>query len=243
MSTNQNKYNYIANELRGRIFDSVYSLDQPIPDEMALAREFDCSRMTMKKALEVLVLEGLIYRKRGHGTFIIKSALELDKLNVLSRETTGLTKTAKGKKVTSKIIKFDVGFPKDEVLEHLNINRETPVYHIIRLRCINNEPYVIEETYMPTTIIKGITEKILYGSIYSYVQEELGYTITNSHKRIRADKSNELDQEYLNCKTDDPVLEVEHVGFFNDGTPFEYSFARHRYDKFVFTAINIKRNK
>lgn len=241
MRKNQNKYNHIANEMRDRIYDHVYSLDEPIPDEMTLAKEFECSRMTMKKALEVLVHEGILYRKRGHGTFIIKSALQLDKLNVRNRETNGLTKIANGKKVTSKIIKFDVEFPSDEVLEHLNILKETPVYHIIRLRYIDEEPYVIEETYMPTTIIQGITEEILFGSIYEYIQEALGYTIASSHKTIRADKPNPLDQEYLQCEKEDPVLEVEQVVYLNTGAAFEYSFSRHRYDKFVFTSVNFAR--
>lgn len=70
------KYEYISNEMRRRIQEEYYPIDQPIPDELSLAKEFSCGRMTMKRALDILVSEGMLYRKRGHGTFIVKSSIQ-----------------------------------------------------------------------------------------------------------------------------------------------------------------------
>ena len=239
---NQNKYNHIANEIRHRIFSGEYPLNQSIPDEMTLAAEFECSRMTMKKALEVLVLEGLLYRKRGHGTFIIKSALKKDKFNIHADEVDGLTAQSPGKLVTSKILKFDVTFPDEETQEWLNIPKETPVYHIHRVRYVDGDPYVIEETYMPTTIVTGITEEILNHSVYAYLKNELQLTLASAHKEVRAAKSEAIDYEYLNYSQEDPVLIVTRVAYLNNGSPFEYSIARHHYEKFVFKVVNISRS-
>uniref|UniRef100_UPI0030C88A4E GntR family transcriptional regulator n=1 Tax=Enterococcus faecium TaxID=1352 RepID=UPI0030C88A4E len=77
-----NKYESIYLEIRKRILEGYYVLDQKIPDEISLAREFNCSRMTMKRALDILVREGLLYRKRGHGTFIVQSAIQNGRVNV-----------------------------------------------------------------------------------------------------------------------------------------------------------------
>lgn len=235
------KYEKISSEMRKRIKEHYYPIDQPIPDEISLSKEFECSRMTMKRALDILVMEGLLYRKRGHGTFIVQSAFSNGRVNVDGTQVQGLTGLLKNKKVTSKVIQFDVQFPSDKVAEHLAIDRETPVYYLIRLRLVDGEPYVIEKTYMPTTLIKGITDEVLHGSIYSYITETLGLTIAGSHRKIRAAKSDKLDQSYLECLAEDPILEVEHVGFLNNGVPFEYSFARHRYDMFEVTTINMYR--
>ncbi|MDF1508520.1 GntR family transcriptional regulator [Robertmurraya sp. DFI.2.37] len=232
------KYETISSVMRERIKNQFYPIDQPIPDEITLAKEFQCSRMTMKRALDILVKEGLLYRKRGHGTFIIQSAISQNVVNVGTNEILGLSRLLKGKKVTSEVIKFDVQFPTQEVAEHLAIDVKTPVYFLIRLRLVDDEPYVMERTYMPTILIPGITDDILHGSIYSYIRETLGLTIAGSHRKIRACKSEELDHQYLACLPDDPILEVEHVGFLNNGVPFEYSFSRHRYDKFEVTTIN-----
>ena len=66
------KYKEISDEIKLRIENGVYSdQNNQIPDEISLCNEFNCSRMTMKKALDLLVLDGIIYRKRGHGTFIM----------------------------------------------------------------------------------------------------------------------------------------------------------------------------
>jgi GntR family transcriptional regulator len=234
-----NKYESISSEVRHRIKNREYPIDQPIPDEISLAKEFGCSRMTMKRALDLLVVEGLLYRKRGHGTFIVQSAINKSKVNVATNQSLlGLSNLLKEKSVTSKVIKFEVQFPTEEVAMHLAIDEKTPVYYLIRLRLVDGEPYVMEKTYMPTTLIPGIKDEVLYGSVYKYIQEDLGLTIAGSHRIIRACKSDQLDQEHLECLPDDPILEVEHVGFLNNGVPFEYSFSRHRYDKFEVTTVN-----
>ena len=235
------KYESIANEMRRRIKEGYYPIDQPIPDELSLAEEFGSSRMTMRKALDLLVSEGLLFRKRGHGTFIIQM-YKNQSLNVISDESLGLSNLVKGKPVSSEIIQFTIEFPSEEVAGHLAIGKQEPVYHIIRLRMVDHEPYVMEETYMPSNLIPGITEDILHASIYNYIQQDLELKIGGAHRTIMADKSNELDQTYLECKKEDPILQVVQVGFLNNGVPFEYSFSRHRYDKFVFTSVSV-RNK
>ncbi|MFB5763642.1 GntR family transcriptional regulator [Paenibacillus medicaginis] len=232
-----NKYERIAREVKERIMNKTYSSDQPIPDEISLASEFQVSRMTMKKALDTLVSEGLLIRKRGHGTFIVKSAYN-SPVNVVVNEMLGLTNLLRGKEIKNKIIAFDVQFPTEEAASHLFIDPKSPVYHMIRLRIVEGEPYVMEKTYMPVNLISGLTEEVLYGSIYKHIKEELGLNIVGSHRTIRASKATKMDQEHLICAADDPILEIEQVGFLDTGIPFEYSFSRHRYDKFVFTTVN-----
>ncbi|MFM9278136.1 GntR family transcriptional regulator [Paenibacillus jiagnxiensis] len=232
-----NKYERIAREVKERIMNKTYSSDEPIPDEISLANEFQVSRMTMKKALDTLVGEGLLIRKRGHGTFIVKSAYN-SPVNVVVNEMLGLTNLLRGKEIKNKIIAFDVQFPSEEVASQLFIDPKSPVYHMIRLRIVEGEPYVMEKTYMPVNLISGLTEKVLHGSVYKHIKEELGLNIVGSHRTIRASKSTKMDQEHLICAADDPILEIEQVGFLDTGIPFEYSFSRHRYDKFVFTTMN-----
>ncbi|WP_042463452.1 GntR family transcriptional regulator [Neobacillus dielmonensis] len=236
------KYEAISSEIRNRIRDGVYPIDQPIPDEISLSKEFGCSRMTMKRALDILGTEGLLYRKRGHGTFIVQSAIQNNRVNVVGTESLGLTRLLKNHIITSQVISFDIQFPSEEVAAHLAIDMKSPVYYLIRLRIVDGEPYVMEKTYMPALLIPGIDDEVLNGSIYQYITEKLGLTLAGSHRKIRACKSDELDQQYLACLPDDPILEVEHVGFLNNGVPFEYSFSRHRYDKFEVTTVNMIRN-
>ncbi|TVW92757.1 GntR family transcriptional regulator, partial [Streptococcus pneumoniae] len=59
-----------------------YTMNEQLPDEMTLAKQFACSRMTIKKALDLLVSEGLIFRKRGQGTFVLSRGSSKRKLIV-----------------------------------------------------------------------------------------------------------------------------------------------------------------
>lgn len=240
MSTKKKpKYEIIADEIRKRIIEHAYPLEHALPDEIHLSEEFGVSRMTMKRALEILVMEGLIYRKRGKGTFILQSSFQKDRINVISKETRGLTQVIGDRSLRSEVLNFEVKFPSQEVADHLMIELTEPVYEIRRVRYVDEEPYVIELTYMVANLITGITREILEKSVYAYIQEDLGYTITSSHKVIRADKPDEYDQAYLKNDITEPIIEVEQVVYLSNGKPFEYSFARHRYDKFVFSSVNI----
>ncbi|SEL37710.1 transcriptional regulator, GntR family [Carnobacterium iners] len=235
------KYEAIANEMRQRILTGTYPIESLIPDQISLAKEFRVSRMTMKKALDILAMEGLIYRQRGSGTFVMKTAL-LNQQDSAVNEYEGLTKQLSGKKVTSKVIEFNVEFPSEEIMKHLMIKKKQPVYKLVRLRVVDGNPYVLEHTYMPVDLAVGLTEEILEQSIYRYIHEELDLHFGGAFRKIHADKSSHYDQEYLNCKIDDPILEVEQVVYLKDGRPFEYSRSRHRYDTRSYTISDINRN-
>jgi GntR family transcriptional regulator len=64
-------------------------------------------------------------------------------------------------------------------------------------------------------------------------------SVAGAHRK--ADKSGELDHLYLDCASEDSVLEEEQVAFLNPGKPFKYSFSRHRYNKFIFKIVNIRK--
>ncbi|WP_408605791.1 GntR family transcriptional regulator [Carnobacterium pleistocenium] len=234
------KYEAIANEIRDRITDGTYKVESLIPDQVSLSEEFKVSRMTIKKALDILALEGLIYRQRGSGTFVMKNS-PLNKENAAVNEYDGLTKQMKGHKIESKIIKFTVEFPDEEIMQHLMIEKSVPVYNLIRLRIIDDKPYVLEHTYMPTDLTTGLTEDIIKGSIYEYIHDELKIKFTGAYRKIRADKSSKYDQEYLDCGVNDPVLEVEQIVYLKDGRPFEHSRSRHRYDTRSYTFIDMNK--
>ena len=94
------------------------------------------------------------------------------------------------------------------------------------MRVLDGTPIVIEYTYMPLDLIPGFKKKNLYGSVYSYIQNELGLKISSFHRIIRAVPATEEEAERLQVPTGAPLLELEQVGFLDSGVPFEYSISR-----------------
>lgn len=234
------KYKVIYDYLRNGITDGTFKTGSKLPDELTICSEFNCSRMTAKKAYDMLVSEGLIYRRQGQGSFVLAKQQDLDVIDVQERQLEGLSRTSHGRS-KSHVIRFGLIFATKEIADKLNINENDPVYDILRLRIINDKPYTLEQTYMSPALIPGITQDVLNESIYSYIENELGLKIASAQKTSRADISNDLDHEYLKLKDIEPVLEVEQVAYLDNGKPFEYSFSRHRYDLFTFSSYSVRR--
>ncbi|MGC6768765.1 GntR family transcriptional regulator [Enterococcus sp. LJL128] len=235
------KYEEIANILRKRIKNKTYTPDSLLPNQTDLVKEFDVSRMTIKKAINILAMEGLVYSQRGAGTRILNHSF-WDKDTSPANEYQGLSvqMEAANRELSSQVILFEVEFPSEEVQERLIIQPEQPVYKIIRLRLLEKKPYVMEYTYMPVHLAPGLTNEILLHSIYDYLKKELGIQFAGAFRTIQAAKSSEYDQKYLDCAVDDPVLEVEQVVYLKNGQPIEYSRSRNRYDQRGYSVLDVK---
>ena len=99
--------------------------------------------------MDLLVSEGLIIKRRGSGTFV-KDMRDDDAIEIaMKKQFMGFKATHGSKKVTSDIIKFKVIPASAEIAEKLKIERNDFVYYIERVRYLNDEPCVIEYTYMP----------------------------------------------------------------------------------------------
>jgi GntR family transcriptional regulator len=76
--------------------------------------------------------------------------------------------------------------------------------------------------------------------IYRNVKEELGVQFAGAYRTIAADKSTAYDQRYLDCKADDPVLEIEQIVYQKNGSPIEFSRSRNRYDVRAYSYLDVQ---
>ncbi|MHC5216481.1 GntR family transcriptional regulator [Enterococcus sp. LJL128] len=222
------KYKEIAIALKKKIVEGDFKESELLPDQETLAKSYNTSRVTVRKAIQLLIDEGLLYTRRGSGTYV-RNNIKKNNKNVTQINSVFGTSVQEGVAVTSKIIRFDVRFPTPYESEELKIKTTDPVYDIKRVRYVNNEARSIETSIMPLKYIKDLDEKILMGSIYNYIRDELGYIISAAQRVIIASKANELDSKEFNIEVGDPILETNQVVFFDDGTPFDLSETRYPY--------------
>lgn len=237
------KYEEIAGIIRDRITSGIYPVETLLPTQIELAKEFDVSRMTVKKAVEILTIEGLVFSKQGNGTKVLNSSFwdkEDNKFRL--NNYNGLSQDFKNdaRELTSEIVEFSVDFPSQEVAERLQLEKTAPVYTIMRLRKLDDVPYVLEHTYMPCDLVPGLDEKVLHQSIYAYLWNVLGLKFAGSYRHITAEKPDEYDKTYLACKKTDPVLQVEQVVYLENGRPIEYSKSRNRFDTRGYSLLDVK---
>ena len=173
------KYKTIYDDTKTKILDGTYLPGNQLPDEIAVCEQYNCSRMTVKKAYDMLVQEGYIYRKQGLGSFVLAKSMDQGEVELQERELQGFTRTAKGHADT-KLLHFRLIFAPKDIADHLGIRENDPLYDILRVRNIDGQPYVLEHTYMSPETIPGITEDILTHSVYTYIEEVLGKKIMDN---------------------------------------------------------------
>ncbi|MDT2756516.1 GntR family transcriptional regulator [Enterococcus asini] len=226
------KYIYISNDIRNKILNGTYSANEQLPFEKELCVTYEASKMTVKKALDILVSEGLIIKRRGSGTFVKDLSIdEIERITV-ANQFRGTTALNPGKEVKSKVLSFSVIEAPELVISKLNLSPGSFVYDIYRARYIDGQPHVMEKTYMPIDQIPGLKKEHIEGSIYGYIEEQLGLTIQSAHRQITVRKADETEAEYLDLQAGDPVAVAEQIAYFDTGIAFEYSISVHRYDEF-----------
>jgi GntR family transcriptional regulator len=234
------KYEEIALEIQHKINNGEYLPNDQLPLEKEMCVQYSVSRITIKKAMDKLVMSGSVVKRRGSGTFV--KDVDYNEVSDVSASSqfTGFSGTFKDKKIVSKVIEFQIINPTEEIANKLKMDIDEFVYYICRVRYADNDPYVMEYTYMPIDIIPGIKKEILKNSIYKYIEETLKLKIKSAHRTVRAISPNDLEQECLEVGKNFPILEVEQIAFLDNGQPYEYSKSHHRSDRFEFKSISVR---
>lgn len=231
------KYVYIANDIRNRILVGEFKSNDQLPFEKHLMAEYSASKMTVKKALDTLVSEGLIIKRRGSGTFVKSLSENEMKKRLMSNQFRGTTALNPGKIVESTILNFSVIEANGRIAEKLHVKPGVFVYDLYRARKIDGNPTVIEQMYMPIDLIVGLKRHNAENSIYEYIESELALKIKSAHRTIYVRGANEIESKYLEIEIGSPVAVAEQIAFLDNGEVFEYSISVHRPDKFSIEVI------
>lgn len=236
------KYIEIADDIRMKIKKQKYTYGQKLPYEYVLCVSYHCNKETMKKALEILVKEGLIVRRRGAGTFVKDYDKEHDNNpNALNNFVQGLSKRYEGVKVvTSEVIVFEVIPGDTEISKKLQIEEGSFIYHIIRKRIMDGKTHALEILYIPISIIPNLKMEHLQNTLYGYIEDELKLKIQSAHKTVTGHTSSQLEQKYLGLKKTEPYFQIEQIAYLSSGVIFEYSLSRYHFQEFELQTITIQ---
>ncbi|WP_088043993.1 GntR family transcriptional regulator [Bacillus sp. EAC] len=233
-------YFQIQEILKEKISSGEWNPGERIPSEQALSEMLNVSRMTIRQALNNLVKESLISRKRGIGTFVsVKDGIEVEEslqaLRSFSEDISSIGMTP-----TNKLLGFSTTEADEYLAEVLSIECGSEVFKIERCRLANEHPIAIETTYIPKYLVNRIDEQVLNHSLYEYFEVSLGYSIKKATKWIKASLMSESDSLILEVAEESPALELHQITYINDDVPLEYVSCIYRADRYRFT-IDIER--
>lgn len=224
----QKKYETIVNILEKEILDGKYNFNKKLPTEEELIARLNVSKNTVRKAIDILVSKGYIYRIQGSGIFLRDFSKE-GCMDV--REMNGLTKTYSKNKLKSKVLKLSLIDADEELASKMKCKVNTKVYYVKRVRYLKGDAMEIEESYYNKEIVPYLNEEICSKSIFSYIINDLKLKIGFSDRVISCDKLNEEEAKLLNLNKDDPTLIINNTIFLSSGIVFDVSLEKYNYTK------------
>lgn len=224
-------YYQIQQVIKDQIKRGEWSIGEAIPSERILSEQFEVSRMTIRQAVQGLVDEGVLTRKRGSGTYVSNEKVEQPLKGV-----TSFTKLMeqRGMKASSKIISFIKRKPSATEAEHLEMDRALDVLQIQRIRLGNETPIAIETTIIPWPFAEGITVEDMEHSLYEFIEEKKGLDLGEGRQSIEAIGADKQTAALLEIPTSSPILLIERVTTLKNGTPFEYVRSHYAGSRFKF---------
>lgn len=226
------KYILVSNDLAARIQSGMYPAGSRMPAESQLIREYGVSRDTLRKALSVLEQEGYIQKARG------REALVLDREKVVF-PVSGLTSfqelaEAEGYHTRTEVVLLESVRGSRELMKALDLTRDEEAWRLYRVREIEGERVILDKDFLSRKYVPRLQEENCTGSLYKYLEEELGLKIGCAQKEITACRPSEEDRRYLDLGKNDIVIAVRSYVYLESGALFQHTESRHRWDRFRF---------
>jgi GntR family transcriptional regulator len=228
-------YLQLAEAIKTRIAQNIWSLGTMIPSENELAKDFNISVGTVKKALSVLAQEGVLFRRQGKGTFVaspdfsksFSRFFRYDWKSGESAETPG-----------SKVLSIEVIQPDSFVADRLQIDSKQQVFWLKRVRTIQNKPFVIEDIFLPYERFKGIELVALdQRLLYPIYNEFFSSPVIWADEYLQPATADQAASEILGIQTHDPVMCVERIAYTYQDVPVEWRRSIGRGDTFRYHIV------
>jgi GntR family transcriptional regulator len=222
-------YQQLQRALRQAIETRILGPDDALPPERDLASEFSVSRITVRKAIDGLVNEGMLVRRQGSGTFVCaRVEKNFSKLTSFSEDM-----RARGRNPRSVWLRRSAGTVTPEESLTLRSSPGTPVYRFHRIRFADDAPMAVEYATILAAALPALdaVESSLYEAL-----ERAGNRPVRALQRLRAVLFTAEQADLLQAKEKDAGLLVERLGFLKDGSAVEFTQTFYRGDIYDFVA-------
>jgi len=226
-------YIQVKDILRGRIQDGTWSTGDRLPSESELCEMFAVSRTVVRQALQDLIHEGLIKRRKGKGSFVAAGKIS----EQLVQKLTGFYQdmVEQGLQPVTLVLQQHVIPATPTIAQYLKLEPETPVIEIARVRSVQGIPILIVTTYLPYALCPNlVTDDLNNHSLYTLLESHYHLYIARGRRRIQAVLAEGQEAKLLEVNKGAPLFRLDSISYLSDGTPVEYYFAYHRGDRSQF---------
>ncbi len=213
-------YKSVADRLRIRVNGADCRVGDVLPSEKTLASQFGVSRMTVRKAVDMLIEWGLVERRHGSGTYVTKKDVQHE-----TKGLSGFTELMReqGRSLTSEVLEFRTMPAPPAIASQLRIKVNEPVYFSNRVRSVDGRALLVEESYMPVRLFRTLSVAHLEGSKFAYIENECQLPIAGNYESFSAVLADRRMAELLHIEQGAPILRLTSLSYGENGEFLNYS--------------------
>jgi GntR family transcriptional regulator len=220
-------YLQLAELIRTQIRDGEIRIGDALPSERELSEAIGISRVTVRRAIETLLREGLLSRKHGSGTSI---APRIEQPAALLAGFSADMRN-RGHRPGSVWLDRSVGLPTPEEAMTLALSVDAPVMRFSRVRTADGESLAIERAVIPASLLRSV--KDVEDSLYAALDARDNRPVRGL-QRLQASLATPDEAKLLSVPVGAAVLRIERRSFLAGGAPVEFTRSTYRGDRYDF---------
>jgi GntR family transcriptional regulator len=225
-------YRAVVETLRREIETGRFAESQVLPGERALCELLEVSRTTLRKAIDVLISEGVLFHRHGAGTFIHRATPRVDQpFSRLTSFTEDMR--LRGFEASSRDIERGVFLPRPEEAMMLGVGPNERVFRLSRLRLAGGTPMAIEHAVVPLHYLPDWDA--VGASLYDALAAR-GHRPSRGLQRLRATLLSDADAAMLGVEPRSPALHIQRISYLADGSCVEFTKSWYRADTYDFVS-------
>ncbi|MFA0438987.1 GntR family transcriptional regulator [Vibrio sp. 10N.286.49.C2] len=199
------KYVEVYQAIKSDIVTGVSPAWSQLEGEHALADKFEVSRPTLRKAIEKLKQESFVHSRQGSGMFVNPPEFYQD--NNLTSISERINNDVELKNI---VLEFNKIRSNQTLADKFRLNAGVELFHFKRMRIINGEPAILEETWMPVNLFPEFTEAHCEHSVLNFIEHNSGQNISHDAKTISGKALNDKEAFLLRVEPQHICLSIHH---------------------------------
>ncbi|MET3942483.1 GntR family trehalose operon transcriptional repressor [Paenibacillus sp. PvP094] len=227
-----NKFIRIYEDIAAHIRTGEIEAGSLLPSELDLSESYQTSRETIRKALKMLYEEGYIQKIQGKGSIV----LDIRKIDFPISGLVSFKELAKkmGQRARTHVEELEELKVDQALFKTIHFGMGEQVWKIVRVRNVDGERVILDKDYISQRLVPGLNKEICNDSIYEYIEDQLGLSISFAKKEILVEEPTEEDRRLMDLEGFHNVVVVRSQVYLEDASPFQFTESRHRPDKFRF---------
>ena len=226
------RYVQLRRRLEHGIETGVFAPNSSLPPEREIADITDLSRVTVRKAIQELVKEGVVEQRQGSGSFVREKVARVEQsLSHLTSFTEDMER--RGLETTSKWLERGIFLPSPDEVVALGLASGDQVARIYRLREAGGQPMALERAALPLDILPNPID--VTNSLYD-VLERSGNRPVRAIQKISAINLGPREADLLGVAEGTAGLSIQRISYLESGRVAELTRSIYRGDAYDFVA-------